>query len=38
MPLRLDHLDPEIRGHVERGTRSLIDEFDFARWHKSREG
>ncbi len=27
MPLQLDHLDPEIRGHVERGVRSLTDEF-----------
>ena len=27
MPLQLDQLDPEIRGHVERGVRSLTDEF-----------
>ena len=27
MPLQLDQLDPEIRGHVERGTESLAEEF-----------
>jgi arsenate reductase len=27
MALQLDQLDPEIRGHVERGTRDLIGEF-----------
>jgi arsenate reductase len=27
MPLQLDQLDPEIRGHVERGTKDLIGEF-----------
>jgi protein-tyrosine-phosphatase len=27
MPLQLDELDPEIRGHVERGTESLAAEF-----------
>ena len=27
MPLQLDRVDPEIRGHVERGTESLAEEF-----------
>jgi arsenate reductase (thioredoxin) len=27
MPLELDQLDPEIRGHVERGKESLVEEF-----------
>src|SRR5689334_8232331 len=27
MPLRLDQLDPEIRGHVVRGKESLCEEF-----------
>jgi arsenate reductase len=27
MSLELEHLDPEIRGHVERGEVSLIEEF-----------
>jgi arsenate reductase len=27
MPLQLNELDPEIRGHVERGTKGLIGEF-----------
>jgi arsenate reductase (thioredoxin) len=27
MALQLDQLDPEIRGHVERGTKALIGEF-----------